>query len=109
MIGSTGTGKSQLAVSLARSIIENASQPPASRAHHWRGAEVISADSMQVYKGLDVITNKVTAEEMQGVKHHLIDFLPPGAAYTVGDFRSDAATIVSGLTMRMLPDRCHRY
>mgnify|MGYP000117820397 CR=1 FL=1 len=87
VIGSTGTGKSQLAVELAK----------AAQQHQFCGiedAEIISADSMQVYRGLDVITNKVTDEEMRGVKHHLIDFLEPGQKYTVGAFGRDAGQIV---------------
>ncbi len=89
VMGSTGTGKSQLAVSLARAVAASEGKLGKS------GAEIISADSMQVYKGLDVITNKVTEEEMGGVPHHLIDFLEPGKEYGVGDFRKDASEMVS--------------
>ncbi|KDN39017.1 hypothetical protein K437DRAFT_228230 [Tilletiaria anomala UBC 951] len=87
VIGSTGTGKSQLAVELARAI---------ERKHaEYAGADVISADSMQVYKGLDIITNKVTPKEMQGIKHHLIDFFQPGQEYAVGSFHDDTHRILS--------------
>ena len=59
--GPTATGKTALGVALAKRF----------------GGEVISADSMQIYRGLDVGTAKVTAEETQGVPHHCVDFLPP--------------------------------
>ena len=65
--GPTASGKSALAVSLARRI----------------GGEVISADSMQIYKGMDIGTAKTTAEEMQGIPHHLIDELEPDEPYNV--------------------------
>ena len=57
--GATATGKSELAVSLAKEI----------------NAEVVNADSMQVYKGMDIGTAKLTSEERGGISHHLIDIL----------------------------------
>ena len=57
IVGPTASGKTGLAIELAKAI----------------DAEVISADSMQIYKGLDVGTAKVTEEEAQGIPHHLID------------------------------------
>lgn len=57
--GATATGKSDLAVALAKEI----------------DAQVINADSMQLYKGMDIGTAKLTTEERQGVTHHLIDIL----------------------------------
>ncbi len=48
--------------------------------------EVISADSMQIYKGLRISTAKPTAEEMKGIPHHLMDFLPPDGSFSVADF-----------------------
>lgn len=54
------------------------------------GAEVINADSMQVYQGLDIITNKITAEEMHQVPHHLMNFLEASQDYRVDRFRADA-------------------
>ncbi|MBQ5312362.1 MAG: tRNA (adenosine(37)-N6)-dimethylallyltransferase MiaA, partial [Oscillospiraceae bacterium] len=50
------------------------------------GGEVISADSMQIYKGLRISTAKPTEAEMQGIPHHLMDFLPPDASFSVADF-----------------------
>ena len=59
--GPTASGKTALAVGLAKHL----------------GGEVISADSMQIYRGLDIGTAKVTPQEMQGVPHHLIDIRDP--------------------------------
>jgi len=89
--GSTGTGKSQLAVELAK---------------HIGQSEIISADSMQLYQGLDTITNKVTNEEMQGVPHHLMSFLEPRSddEYDVGSFVRNANKVIKGMLERdMLP------
>lgn len=68
--GPTASGKTALSVELAK--IYN--------------GEIISADSMQIYKGLDIATAKPTKEEMQGIPHHLVDFLPPDQAFSVADF-----------------------
>ncbi|KAF3833662.1 hypothetical protein F7725_024866 [Dissostichus mawsoni] len=68
ILGATGTGKSKLAIELGRRL----------------QGEIISADSMQVYQGLDIITNKVTAEERAQCKHHMISFVDPlVSGYTV--------------------------
>ena len=72
VLGATGAGKSKLALEIAQKY----------------GGEVISADAMQMYKGLDIVTNKVTPEEMRSVKHHMIDFLDPMLQSTVVDFRN---------------------
>lgn len=68
--GPTASGKTALSVELAK--IYN--------------GEVISADSMQIYKGLNIATAKPTIEEMQGIPHHLIDFLEPGEPFSVADY-----------------------
>lgn len=86
VIGTTGVGKSQLAIDLALALpkmrIEGSSPPTK--------GEIINSDSMQVYRGLDVITNKATKKEMKGVPHHLMGFLSPDEEYQVGDFQRDA-------------------
>ncbi|CEH15042.1 trna isopentenyltransferase [Ceraceosorus bombacis] len=97
VIGSTGTGKSQLAVELAREVALRAEVEQEGRA---AGAEVISSDSMQMYCGLDVITNKATLDEMAGVKHHLMNFLKPGQQYTIGEFVKEANAIIQDLSER---------
>ncbi|XP_046994094.1 tRNA dimethylallyltransferase-like [Schistocerca americana] len=84
VMGATGAGKSKLAIDIAKKF----------------GGEVISADSMQVYRGLDIITNKVTVEEAQGVPHHLLDFLEPTQRFSVVDFRDAALPIIDDLVSR---------
>jgi tRNA dimethylallyltransferase len=75
VIGPTGVGKSKLAIELA---------------HRFKG-EIVNADSMQVYKGLDIITNKVSREEMAGIRHCLMDYVDPFKdAFTVQDWTSNA-------------------
>ena len=77
VVGPTASGKSALGVALAQRF----------------GGEVISADSMQIYKGLDVGTAKVTPEETQGIPHHGVDILPPEQPFSVADFTALAGTL----------------
>lgn len=70
ILGPTASGKSDIAVELARKI----------------KGEVISADSRQVYKGLDIGTGKITKKEMRGVTHHLLDVISPQKRFTASDF-----------------------
>ena len=79
--GPTATGKTALSVALAKEF----------------GGEVINADSMQIYRGLDVGTAKPTAGERQGIPHHLMDFLPPEAPYSVANFTAAAAPLIEQL------------
>jgi tRNA dimethylallyltransferase len=74
ILGPTATGKSDLAVKMAK---------------RFRG-EVISADSRQVYKGLDIGTGKITQAEMQGVHHWLIDVVSPKKTFTVTEWNKIA-------------------
>ena len=92
VVGSTGTGKSQLAVELAE-LVRTGGLPSAS-------AEVISADSMQTYRGLDVITNKAPRQEMRDVPHHLLSFLEPGREYDITQFRADAQRLCAEMHAR---------
>jgi tRNA dimethylallyltransferase len=78
--GTTGVGKSKLAIQLALSLAN--------------AATVINADSMQVYAGLDIITNKVPESQMCGVPHQLIGFKKPAEQYTVGQWTDDASKAV---------------
>ncbi|OJA07605.1 hypothetical protein AZE42_06274 [Rhizopogon vesiculosus] len=82
--GTTGVGKSKLAIELALKIAHG------THAHGWKGARIINADSMQVYTGMDVITNKVPVTERMGVDHLLMDFKQPGEQYVVGEWVQDA-------------------
>jgi len=91
ILGPTASGKSDLAVSLA---------------HKFNG-EVISADSRQVYKGLNIGTGKITKREMRGVKHHLLDVADPKKQFTVSDFvKLTNKTIVQIVNKGKLPIIC---
>ena len=79
IVGTTAAGKSRLAVDIART---------------YKG-EVINADAMQVFRGLDTITNKISHDEMHGVPHHLLGCKAPGEEYVVGHWVSDAVQLVS--------------
>ena len=72
VVGATCSGKTAYAVKLAKKV----------------GGEVISADSRQVYRGLDLGSGKVTKKEMAGVPHHLLDVASPKRVFTVSNFRS---------------------
>ncbi|QPJ62279.1 MAG: tRNA (adenosine(37)-N6)-dimethylallyltransferase MiaA [Candidatus Nitronauta litoralis] len=81
LAGPTATGKSETAVELAETL----------------NTEIISADSMQVYKHFDIGTAKPSAELRARVKHHLIDSLEPHEEFTAHDFKQRAETIIHGL------------
>lgn len=72
--GPTASGKTALSIELAKKI----------------NGEIVSADSMQIYKDMDIGTAKPTLEEMQGIKHYLIDFVSPDERYSVADYKKDA-------------------
>jgi tRNA dimethylallyltransferase len=84
ILGCTGTGKSKLSLEIGKRI----------------GGEIISADSMQVYKGLDIITNKVTAEERASVPHHLLDFVKANQKFSVVEFKTIASDAISDILAR---------
>ena len=76
--GPTASGKTSLSIELAKKI----------------DGEIVSADSMQIYKDMDIGTAKVTKEEMQGIKHYLVDFIEPTKRYTVSDFKKDSISAI---------------
>lgn len=82
--GPTASGKSALAVSLARDF----------------GGEIINADSMQVYRGMDIGTAKPTAEERQGIPHHLIDVVDPDEEFNAAVYRSLAVETIKAVWSR---------
>ena len=84
LVGPTASGKSGLAVELARKF----------------NGEVISADSRQVYKGLDRGTGKVTKREMKGVRHHLLDISSPKRTFSAQDFVDRAARAIEEIRSR---------
>ncbi len=84
LTGPTAVGKTALSVKLAKKI----------------GGEIISADSMQVYKHMDIGSAKITKEEMQGVPHHLIDVLMPEEEFNVYTFQTMARESLCGIYER---------
>ena len=87
LVGPTGSGKTSLMVELAlQGGLGN--------------AEVVSADSRQIYRLMDIGTAKPTPTERQALRHHLIDFIDPGERYSAGRFRRDAETAISDILGR---------
>ena len=91
VVGATASGKTSLSVELARRL----------------NGEVISADSMQIYKGLSVATAKPTPDEMQGIPHHLIDFVPLDEEFSVARFCEFGHEVIADIASRgKLPIIC---
>lgn len=84
VIGATGTGKSRLAVDLATRF----------------PSEIINSDKIQVYKGLEITTNKVTDEECRGVPHHLLGIADPHSNYTADDFCLHTSSAIESILDR---------
>lgn len=82
--GPTASGKTSLGIELALKL----------------KGEIISADSRQVYKGLDIGSGKVTEKETRGVSHHLIDILNPGDKYNVFKFQRDCNKLIKEISSR---------
>lgn len=76
--GPTASGKTALSIEVAKKI----------------NGEIISSDSMQIYKEMNIGTAKVTEDEMQGIKHYLVDFVSPEQRYTVSNFKQDAENAI---------------
>ena len=84
LTGPTAVGKTALSIELAKAV----------------GGEIISADSMQIYKGLDVGTAKVTLEETHGIPHHGVDIRTPDQLFSVADFCAMAGELEQELFTR---------
>ncbi|MBY9082020.1 tRNA (adenosine(37)-N6)-dimethylallyltransferase MiaA [Paenibacillus sp. HN-1] len=84
LLGPTAVGKTRLSLSLASAL----------------NAEIISGDSMQVYRGMDIGTAKIRQEEMEGIPHHLIDVLDPREPYSVAEFQSEGRRLISEISGR---------
>lgn len=82
--GPTSTGKSDYAVILAKKI----------------GGEIISADSRQVYRGLDIGSGKITEEEMKGIHHHLLDVASPKRTFSVARYKELGQKVIAGILKR---------
>ncbi len=79
--GPTASGKSDLAIKIAKKL----------------NSEIISADSMQIYKDMNIGTAKITESEMQGIKHHMLDVVNPNEEYSVSDYSDAAKKIIDRL------------
>lgn len=84
VVGPTASGKTALGVEICKKL----------------GGEVISCDSMQIYKGMDIATAKPSAEEMQGIPHHLIGFVDPVCEYSVAAYCDEAAKAAEDIISR---------
>lgn len=84
VVGPTASGKSALAVEIAKKY----------------GGEVVSADSMQIYKGMDIATAKPAREEMQGIPHHLISIVEPTDSFSVNEFKIKATQAIEDILSR---------
>lgn len=84
VVGPTASGKSALGVALARTL----------------NGEIVSADSRQVYKGLDIGSGKITKKEMRGVRHHLLDVASPNRKFAAHDFEERAKVAIHMIQSR---------
>jgi len=84
LVGPTAVGKTYVSVELAKKL----------------NTEILSADSMQIYKEMDIGTAKVSEDEKQGVKHHMIDIINPDETFSVSDFKSMAENIIDNILLR---------
>lgn len=84
IVGPTASGKTKLGIEMAKKY----------------NGEIISADSVQVYKGLDIGSAKVKPEEMDGIRHHLIDICTPDEEYDMTNFQKEARILIDEITSR---------
>jgi tRNA dimethylallyltransferase len=84
IVGPTAVGKTAVAIALARSL----------------GGEIVSADSRQIFRGMDVGTAKPTTDELRLVRHHLIDIVDPGESYDAARFAADAEAAIADIIAR---------
>ncbi len=84
IVGTTASGKSSLGIELAKIF----------------NAEVVSADSRQIYKGLDLGTGKVTPEEIAGIPHHMLDVIEPNTPYSLAEYQKAAYKVIDEIIER---------
>ncbi|MGM0523145.1 MAG: tRNA (adenosine(37)-N6)-dimethylallyltransferase MiaA [Bacillota bacterium] len=84
VVGPTAVGKTALSIDIAKRF----------------NGEVISGDSMQVYRGMDIATAKVTPDEMQNIPHHLLDILEPNESFSVFDFKARVTELITDIRDR---------
>ena len=84
ILGPTGSGKSKLSISLAKKL----------------GGEIVSCDSMQIYRGMDIGTAKISKKEMENIPHHMIDIVEPNEEFSVGEYVKQAKKIIAEIFER---------
>jgi tRNA dimethylallyltransferase len=84
IVGPTGAGKTAAAIRVAQAV----------------GGEVVTADSMQVYRGMDIGTAKPTRAERAGIPHHLLDLVAPDEAFSVGQYQAQADAVIADIHAR---------
>lgn len=84
ILGPTGSGKSKLSISLAKKI----------------GGEIVSCDSMQIYRRMDIGTAKISKKEMENIPHHMIDIVDPNEEFSVGEYVKQAKKIIAEIFER---------
>lgn len=89
IVGATGTGKSELSLELATSLAEEGLT-----------AEIINADAMQLYRGMDIGTAKLAPAERRGIPHHMLDVLDPTEEASVADYQADARQQIEQIESR---------
>lgn len=89
IVGATGTGKSALALDLAEAILADGT-----------AVEIVNADAMQLYRGMDIGTAKVPPEERRGIPHHLLDVLYPHEEASVARYQQDARAAIDDIVSR---------
>jgi len=89
VVGATGTGKSGLSLDIADAL-----------ASHGGKAEIVNADAMQLYRGMDIGTAKLPVEERRGIPHHMLDVLEPSQEASVAQFQVDARAAIASIESR---------
>jgi len=84
LAGPTAVGKTELSIKLAKTL----------------NGEIVSTDSMQIYKHMDIGSAKISKEEMQGIKHHMIDIIDPSDKFTVSDYKNMATKAIEDILLR---------
>jgi tRNA dimethylallyltransferase len=89
IVGATGTGKSGLSLDLAEALRDRG-----------RPAEIVNADAMQLYRGMDIGTAKLSLDERRGIPHHMLDVLDPREEASVADYQAQAREVIAGIEQR---------
>src|SRR6185312_17188302 len=86
IVGATGTGKSELSLDLAEALVA-----------HGETVEIVNADAMQLYRGMDIGTAKLTVDERRGIPHHMLDVLEVTHEAAVAWYQDAAQSAIAGI------------